>query len=113
MNYRQYKKRRKNRMYVDTFNLDYNISKYILPRLKIFRETHITNTHRQVCGVSPLIYNNIVSDIDVLDYPYSEHMDSKSTLGDLMEKRIEPCLVFASKKLENCTIKVFPNFLKL
>ena len=57
--------------------------------------------------------NNIVSDIDVLDYPYSEPMDSKATLGDLMEKRIEPCLVFASKKLENCTIKVFPNFLKL
>ena len=42
MNYRQYKKRRKNRMYIDTFNLDYNISKYILPRLKIFKETHMT-----------------------------------------------------------------------
>ena len=56
--------------------------------------------------------NNIVADIDVLDYPYSEPMDSKSTLGDLMEKRIEPCLIFASKKLENCTIKVLPNFLK-
>jgi hypothetical protein len=53
------------------------------------------------------------ADIEVLDYPYSEPMDSKATLGDLIEQRIEPCLIFASKKLENCTIKVLPNFLKL
>ena len=53
--------------------------------------------------------NNIVADIDVLDYPYTESMDGKATLRDLMEQRIEPCLIVAEKQLKDYSIRVLPN----
>ena len=38
MNIRMKKKHQKNHMYQDTWNLDYYISKFILPRLKLFKK---------------------------------------------------------------------------
>ncbi len=53
--------------------------------------------------------NNIVADIEVLDYPYSEPMNGKSTFDDLMKQRIEPCLIFASEQLKDYSIRIFSN----
>ena len=49
------------------------------------------------------------ADIEVLDYPYSEPMDGKSTFDDLMKQRIEPCLIFASEQLKDYSIRIFSN----
>ena len=38
MNMRMKKKHQKNHMYKDTWNLDYYIAKFILPRLKLFKK---------------------------------------------------------------------------
>lgn len=41
MNIRMKKKHQKNHMYKDTWNLDYYIAKFILPRLKLFKKVTI------------------------------------------------------------------------
>lgn len=49
------------------------------------------------------------ANIEVLDYPYSEPMDGTYTFKDLMEQRIEPCLIFASEQLKDCSIRISSN----